>query len=262
MKLPLSHHRSAIGSRSPARAAFTLIELLTVIAIIGILAAILIPTISKVRSVARSANCKSNLRQIGQQLILYGNDNKLTLPKDRFNQQGSYTNGNIGTQTAGGQPRVTSRNGVLAFHLYPYAAKVDPNLLGTASLAPTHPNFICPSLVLPAALTAEQSLSYSLSTQQFTNPGSPYPTYSVRVFNHTVAPFNSGGLIEKNYPLPLSKLWAVSDTDAKMPPAGGWNVNVMASVPNHGAYRNRVYLDGSVRSVDASKCSEMPWENL
>lgn len=45
--------------------AFTLIELLTVIAIIGILAAILIPTVASVRKMARGAACVSNLRQIG-----------------------------------------------------------------------------------------------------------------------------------------------------------------------------------------------------
>lgn len=43
---------------------FTLIELLTVIAIIGILAAIIIPTVGKVRESARTAQCASNLRQI------------------------------------------------------------------------------------------------------------------------------------------------------------------------------------------------------
>ncbi len=54
---------------------FTLIELLTVIAIIGILAAILIPVVGKVRESARQSICASNLRQIGQAMYLYNDDN-------------------------------------------------------------------------------------------------------------------------------------------------------------------------------------------
>jgi prepilin-type N-terminal cleavage/methylation domain-containing protein/prepilin-type processing-associated H-X9-DG protein len=55
---------------------FTLIELLTVIAIIGILAAIIIPTVSKVRSTARRAQCVARLRQWGTAVRLFANDNK------------------------------------------------------------------------------------------------------------------------------------------------------------------------------------------
>jgi prepilin-type N-terminal cleavage/methylation domain-containing protein/prepilin-type processing-associated H-X9-DG protein len=55
---------------------FTLIELLTVIAIIGILAAIIIPTVNKVRSTARKAECVSRLRQWGTAVRLFANDSK------------------------------------------------------------------------------------------------------------------------------------------------------------------------------------------
>ena len=55
---------------------FTLIELLTVIAIIGILAAILIPTVGKVREQAKRSKCMSNTRQIGLGLIAAANQNK------------------------------------------------------------------------------------------------------------------------------------------------------------------------------------------
>lgn len=60
---------------------FTLIELLTVIAIIGILAAIIIPTVGKVRDTAQKAAAGSNLRQIGQAALIYATDNKDSLPK-------------------------------------------------------------------------------------------------------------------------------------------------------------------------------------
>jgi prepilin-type N-terminal cleavage/methylation domain-containing protein/prepilin-type processing-associated H-X9-DG protein len=58
------------------RSAFTLIELLTVIAIIGILAAILIPVVGAVRENARAAACVSNMRQIGTGILLYAEDHQ------------------------------------------------------------------------------------------------------------------------------------------------------------------------------------------
>jgi len=62
------------------RRAFTLIELLSVIAIVGILAALLIGGLSKIRDAARRSECSSNLRQIGAAYQLYAADNKGLYP--------------------------------------------------------------------------------------------------------------------------------------------------------------------------------------
>jgi prepilin-type N-terminal cleavage/methylation domain-containing protein len=67
-------------SRAARPRAFTLIELLTVIAIIGILAAIIIPVVGKVRDSARGSKSLSNLKSIGQAMLLHATEKKERLP--------------------------------------------------------------------------------------------------------------------------------------------------------------------------------------
>jgi prepilin-type N-terminal cleavage/methylation domain-containing protein/prepilin-type processing-associated H-X9-DG protein len=62
--------------------AFTLVELLAVMAIISILAALLLPAISRSREQARITQCKSNLRQIGMGIALYSDSFGGSIPVD------------------------------------------------------------------------------------------------------------------------------------------------------------------------------------
>lgn len=62
--------------------AFTLIELLIVIAIIAILAALLFPAIAQAKARGRKIVCTNNLRQFGQALYLYASDNDDYFPPE------------------------------------------------------------------------------------------------------------------------------------------------------------------------------------
>ncbi len=63
------------GKRSFRSAGFTLVELLVVIGIISVLISILMPALTKARAQAKSTACQSNLRSIGQFLIMYAHAN-------------------------------------------------------------------------------------------------------------------------------------------------------------------------------------------
>jgi prepilin-type N-terminal cleavage/methylation domain-containing protein/prepilin-type processing-associated H-X9-DG protein len=75
--------------KSKVGGAFTLIELLVVIAIITILAALLVPAVSRTKEAGRSAACLSNLHQIGIALQLYVQDNNQRLPEMRDRVSGT-----------------------------------------------------------------------------------------------------------------------------------------------------------------------------
>ncbi|MCC7377391.1 MAG: type II secretion system protein [Verrucomicrobiales bacterium] len=79
---PLSKEQKRFArlARSSRGGAFTLVELLLVIAIVGILASLMVPALGRAKAQAQSAACMNNLRQLGIATRLYADDFQERLP--------------------------------------------------------------------------------------------------------------------------------------------------------------------------------------
>lgn len=133
MRLLPRSHGTGRAPRRTSHAAFTLIELLTVIAIIGILAAIVIPTVGTVREKAQRAVDANSIREILKAAQIYAGENQDRLPDP---QPASIPNTVLNApQLAWKWPGILAKNNILTDPTF-YFAKNDPAFNGT------YPTFI------------------------------------------------------------------------------------------------------------------------
>jgi prepilin-type N-terminal cleavage/methylation domain-containing protein/prepilin-type processing-associated H-X9-DG protein len=226
--------------RRGSAAAFTLIELLTVIAIIGILAAILIPTVGKVRESARSTQCISNLRQIGSAIQLYADSNRGKMPGPLFGGQGPQYN-----TANGGSP------GVLSKYLEPFMPVTET----VSASAKANQLFACPAWL--TKVSDPNSWSFLLNDRPWAITHGEYTFYP---FGNANFPTDLVRYTPRNYNsmsrFPLSRSWALIDVDQALMTAIGntsaWAAQTPAT-PAHGSSRNVLFYDWHVEKVASSK---------
>ena len=209
-----------IGSRS--RRGFTLIELLVVIAIIAILAAILFPVFAQAREAARKAACQSNLKQLGNAVLMYAQDFDELLPSS-----GSTS----GTDIAG--------------LLYPYTRQ---GRLGIWT-CPSHAGF---------PPDGSWTSSYGYNWQYLLAPGPDYPHTGWNGFDNPgvnlaflARPADTLFFLDQSKPVDNPNLWTylVRPGDLTDP----YSMNGMGwPAFRHHKQANALFGDGHVKTVKSS----------
>jgi len=135
----MKHLRPTQGSPASAAAArggFTLVELLTVIAIVAVLAAILLPTLSNARERSNGMFCLNNTRQLTMAWLVYGEDHEGGLPY------------NLTMTEVSGRTNINWVNNVMSWDALPNSDNTNLATITKAALGPYADNpsiYHCPS---------------------------------------------------------------------------------------------------------------------
>jgi prepilin-type N-terminal cleavage/methylation domain-containing protein/prepilin-type processing-associated H-X9-DG protein len=205
--------------------AFTLIELLTVIAIIGILAAIIIPVTGRVRESAQKARCASTQRQIALSVLLYASSNRGILP------------GPVNRDISAPPPDATLAASTVSLRdfIQPYIGDK------------TDAFWRCPSN--EAAFTANnnntQQFVYLLNNATTIVPSRPFGNPSTGASPARLASIQTArSAVAAD--MALSRIWMIADIDSRNFAGASPSLAGKRVLPPHRGGRNYAFFDGHV----------------
>ena len=201
--------------RRRTRRAFSLIEIIVVITVLGVLAAILVPVIASARASARSTHCVSNLQQLGRAFAVYAQEHNNCLP-------------------APVDPAGTGTPWYAAIH--PYAGRP-----WTGDMTRLAPVFSCPTWqALDTNVPAVDNIGYSMSAQLGSVPSltRPVPIASIAQPSRTVL------LLEMSGPESI----VFPTTAAPGPAFAAWYTSTHGAqgCERHDGSANYLFVDGHV----------------
>ncbi len=244
-----------LSERCRGGAAFTLIEMLVVMAVIAIMASLLLSALNQTKEQGRSVMCKSNMRQVGLGFIMYADDNGDYLPwpggdADRANTNAQYD----ADWCFGGQPgsdlQDSSRWSDPEFGFHAQAGSIftyvtsQPRLPYDNKYRQVWPVYRCPS-----SKSLGEAVRVNFSANAWLDPGKPFG-------NGTVS---DKGVMTSSVVDPVRKVMLMNENPEKLVNcafAPGSRGSDTSFILHHGR-ANIAFIDGHMEAVSEKTLQDM-----